>query len=80
MLGSMTRPGVVLSRRRTIRRGAWTCSHTSIRSVGGTARGLLIVTPGGLENYFLALHAVLTAGADSSHVRAVQAEYGIRPA
>ena len=53
--------------------------HT-FRSVGGTARGLLIVTPGGLENYFHALHAVLTAGADSSQVRAVQAEYGIRPA
>jgi len=30
--------------------------HT-FRSVGGTARGLLIVTPGGLENYFDALHA-----------------------
>ena len=53
--------------------------HT-FRSVGGTARGLLIVTPGGLENYFHALHAVLTTGADSSQVRAVQAEYGIRPA
>jgi quercetin dioxygenase-like cupin family protein len=52
--------------------------HT-FRSVGGTARGLLIVTPGGLENYFHVLHAVLTAGADSSQVRAVQAEYGIRP-
>jgi mannose-6-phosphate isomerase-like protein (cupin superfamily) len=50
------------------------------RSAGGTARGLLIVTPGGLENYFHALHAVLTAGADSSQIRAVQAEYGIRPA
>jgi hypothetical protein len=32
MLGSMARPGVVASRRRTIRSGAWTCPHTSIRS------------------------------------------------
>jgi len=48
------------------------------RSVGGTARGLLIITPGGLEKYFAALHAALKTG-DSSQVRAVQAEYGIRP-
>jgi quercetin dioxygenase-like cupin family protein len=51
--------------------------HT-FRSVGGTARGLLIITPGGLENYFDALHAALKAG-DSSQVRVIQAEYGIRP-
>src|SRR5215475_5747112 len=50
----------------------------AFRSVGGTARGLLIITPGGLEHYFDALHAALTTG-DSSRVRAVQAEYGIRP-
>jgi quercetin dioxygenase-like cupin family protein len=50
--------------------------HT-FRSVGGTARGLLIITPGGLENYFDALRAALKTG-DSSQVRAVQAEYGIR--
>src|SRR5262245_37728398 len=50
--------------------------HT-FRSVGGTARGLLIITPGGLENYFDALHAALKIG-DSSQVRAVQAQYGIR--
>ncbi len=51
--------------------------HT-FRSVGDTARGLLIITPGGLENYFDALHAALKTG-DSSQVRAVQAAYGIRP-
>jgi mannose-6-phosphate isomerase-like protein (cupin superfamily) len=38
------------------------------RSVGGTARGLLIITPGGLEKYFAALHATLKAG-DSSQPR-----------
>jgi quercetin dioxygenase-like cupin family protein len=51
--------------------------HT-FRSVGGTARGLLIIMPGGLENYFDALHVALETGG-SSQVRAVQAEYGIRP-
>jgi hypothetical protein len=40
--------------------------------VGGTARGLLIITPGGLENYFDALHAALKTG-DSFQVRMVQA-------
>jgi hypothetical protein len=52
-------------------------AHT-FKSVGGTARGLLIITPGGLERYFDALHAALQTG-DSYLVRAVQAEYGIRP-
>ena len=52
--------------------------HT-FRSVGGTARGLLIITPAGLEAYFAALHAAAT-GPDSSQVRTVMAEYGIRPA
>jgi len=50
--------------------------HT-FRSVGGTARGLLIATPGGLENYFAALHAAAT-GLDSPQVMTVMAEYGIR--
>jgi quercetin dioxygenase-like cupin family protein len=52
--------------------------HT-FRSTGGTARGLLIVTPGGLENYFAALHAATKAGQDSPRVTAVMAQYGIRP-
>jgi len=52
--------------------------HT-FRSIGGTARGLLIITPAGLENYFAALHAAAT-GPDSSQVRTVMAEYGISPA
>jgi quercetin dioxygenase-like cupin family protein len=51
--------------------------HT-FRSVGGTARGLLIITPGGLERYFDALCAALKTS-DSSQVRAVQAEYGHPP-
>ena len=34
--------------------------------------------PAGWRKYFDALHAALKTG-DSSHVRAVQAEYGIRP-
>jgi quercetin dioxygenase-like cupin family protein len=52
--------------------------HT-FRSLGGTARGLLIVTPGGLEDYFDALHAVTKAGGDSPQLMAVMAGYGIRP-
>jgi len=52
--------------------------HT-FKSAGGTARGLLITTPAGLENYFAALHAAATS-TDSSRVRTVMAEYGIRPA
>ena len=52
--------------------------HT-FRSVGGTARGLLIVTPGGLENYFDALHAATKTGRDSPQVMAVMAQYGICP-
>ena len=51
----------------------------AFRSAGGTARGLLIVTPGGLENYFDALHAATKTGPDSPQVMAVMAEYGIRP-
>jgi quercetin dioxygenase-like cupin family protein len=49
------------------------------RSVAGTARGLLIVTPGGLENYFDALHAATKTGQNSPQVTAVMAQYGIRP-
>ena len=52
--------------------------HT-FRSVRGTAHGLLIVTPGGLENYFDALHAATKTGRDSPQVMTVMAEYGIRP-
>src|SRR5215475_8223498 len=52
--------------------------HT-FRSVGGTARGLLIITPGGLENYFDALHAATKTGRDSPQVMAVMVQYGICP-
>lgn len=51
--------------------------HT-VRSVDGTARGLLIVTPGGLENYFDALHVATKTGRGSPQVMTVMAEYGIR--
>ena len=51
--------------------------HT-FRSIGGAARGLLIITPGGLENYFAALHAA--AAGPESQVMTLMAEYGIRPA
>jgi quercetin dioxygenase-like cupin family protein len=51
----------------------------AFRSAGGTARGLLIVTPGGLEDYFDALHAAIRAGGDTARIRAVQAQHGIRP-
>ena len=47
------------------------------RSVGGPARALLIVTPGGLDEYFAELSAALAADADASQVRAIQRTYGI---
>jgi mannose-6-phosphate isomerase-like protein (cupin superfamily) len=47
------------------------------RSVGGPATALLIVTPGGLDEYFAELSAALAANADASQVRAIQQAYGI---
>ncbi|HEX8859102.1 MAG TPA: cupin domain-containing protein [Actinomycetes bacterium] len=47
------------------------------RSVGGRATALLIVTPGGLDEYFAELSAVLRAHADPAQVRAIQQRYGI---
>jgi hypothetical protein len=47
------------------------------RSVGGPATGLLIVTPGGLDEYFAQLHAVLAGGADAAEIRAIQTAFGI---
>ena len=47
------------------------------RSVGGPATGLLIVTPGGLDEYFAQLHAALAGGADAAEIRAIQAAFGI---
>jgi quercetin dioxygenase-like cupin family protein len=47
------------------------------RTVGGPATALLIVTPGGLDEYFAELSAALAADADAAQVRAIQRAYGI---
>ena len=47
------------------------------RSVGGPARALLIVTPGGLDSYFAELSSALAADAGPDRVRAIQQTYGI---
>jgi mannose-6-phosphate isomerase-like protein (cupin superfamily) len=50
--------------------------HT-FRAIDGVVNGLLIVTPGGLEEYFMELHAALTTGGGRSEIPKVQAKYGI---
>ena len=45
------------------------------RSVGGPATALLIVTPGGLDEYFAELHAA--ANADAATTKTIQDAYGI---
>ena len=47
------------------------------RSVSGPATALLIVTPGGLDEYFAELSAALAANADTAQVRTIQQAYGI---
>ncbi len=47
------------------------------RSLGGPATALLMVTPGGLDEYFAELHAALTANADPAEIAMVQERYGI---
>jgi len=49
----------------------------AFRSVGGPATALLIVTPGGLDEYFAELSAALAANADTGRVRTIQRAYGI---
>jgi mannose-6-phosphate isomerase-like protein (cupin superfamily) len=49
----------------------------AFRSVGGPATALLIVTPGGLDEYFAELSAALAAHADPAQVRTIQQRYGI---
>ena len=49
----------------------------AFRTVGGPATALLIVTPGGLDEYFAELSAALRANADPAQVRAIQQRYGI---
>jgi mannose-6-phosphate isomerase-like protein (cupin superfamily) len=47
------------------------------RSVSGPATALLIVTPGGLDEYFAELSAALAASAGPARVRTIQRAYGI---
>jgi mannose-6-phosphate isomerase-like protein (cupin superfamily) len=49
----------------------------AFRTVGGPATALLVVTPGGLDEYFAELSAALAANADSAQVRTIQQAYGI---
>ena len=51
-------------------------AHT-FRSVGDPATALLIVTPGGLDEYFAELHAALGAGGGRAEIALVQEKYGI---
>ena len=50
--------------------------HT-FRSIGDPATALLIVTPGGLDEYFAELHAALNAGGGPAEIATVQEKYGI---
>jgi mannose-6-phosphate isomerase-like protein (cupin superfamily) len=47
------------------------------RSPDGVATALLIVTPGGLDEYFAQLHAAIKQGDDRGGVKAVQDAFGI---
>jgi len=49
----------------------------AFRSVDGPVRGLLIVTPGGLDNYFAELHAAMRSNSDPAEIRRIQDAYGI---
>jgi hypothetical protein len=46
-------------------------------SIGGPVSALLMVTPGGLDEYFAELNAVLNANADPAEIAMVQNKYGI---
>jgi quercetin dioxygenase-like cupin family protein len=52
----------------------------ALRSVDGPARLLIIAVPGGLEEYFAAMHAARGAGADPDELARVRETYGILPA
>jgi quercetin dioxygenase-like cupin family protein len=51
-------------------------AHT-FRSIGAPATALLIVTPGGLDEYFAELHAALAGGGGRAEIALVQEKYGI---
>jgi quercetin dioxygenase-like cupin family protein len=46
-------------------------------SVDGPASALLIVTPGGLDEYFAELHAALNTNAGPNEIQRIQDAYGI---
>jgi mannose-6-phosphate isomerase-like protein (cupin superfamily) len=50
--------------------------HT-FRSPEGACTGLLIVTSGGLDEYFAELHAALRTSDDRAEIARIQAKYGI---
>ncbi len=50
--------------------------HT-FHAVDETASGLLIVTPGGLDEYFADMHAALADGGGRQEIARIQARYGI---
>jgi quercetin dioxygenase-like cupin family protein len=47
------------------------------RSVGGPAKALLLVTPGGLDEYFAELHTALSSDAGPAEIAMLQERYGI---
>jgi mannose-6-phosphate isomerase-like protein (cupin superfamily) len=51
-------------------------SHV-FRSIGRPATALLIVTPGGLDEYFAELHATLNAHVDPAEIAMIQERYAI---
>jgi mannose-6-phosphate isomerase-like protein (cupin superfamily) len=51
-----------------------------LRSIDGPVTALVIATPGGLDEYFAALHAAINANADPAELRATHTAYGIIPA
>ena len=53
--------------------------HT-FHGLDGPATGLLIVTPGGLDEYFAELQAVINAGGRQDEIATVQRRYGIQRA
>lgn len=50
--------------------------HT-FRALDGTATGLLIATPGGIDEYFAELHAASSAGAGADAFTRIRDAYGI---
>ncbi len=52
----------------------------SPRAVGGPATVLMIVTPGGLEDYLSEFKAATDAHADQAQLTAIMDKYGIAPA